>query len=143
MSATEGNEFEVQFAVTQDPPLLKGKKNILLKDDVAVSDDRVSIGESVVRFSSIQIADAGRYTITSSNGVGRGQGSFNLAVAGTVNSDIVYSGTEHAQYMWMPSVNRTLYSYLVIRTLHYSGHILCVLILSVLVCSTVYSIVVP
>ena len=89
MSATEGDEFEVQFAVTQDPPLLKGKKNILWKDDVAVSDDRVSIGESVIRFSSVQRADAGRYTITSSNGVGRGQGSFNLTVAGTVNSDIV------------------------------------------------------
>ena len=88
MSATEGREFEVQFAVTHDPPLLKGKKNILLKDDVAVSDDRVSIGESVVRFSSVQRADAGRYTITSSNGIGQGQGSFNLTVAGT---DVMYS----------------------------------------------------
>ena len=74
LSATEGSEFEVQFAVTQDPPLLKGKKNILLKDDVAVSDDRVSIGESVVRFSSVQRADAGRYTITSSNGIGPRKG---------------------------------------------------------------------
>ena len=83
LSATEGSEFEVQFAVTQDPPLLKGKKNILWKDDVAVSDDRVSIGESIVRFSSIQRADAGRYTITSSNGIGHGRGTFDLTVAGT------------------------------------------------------------
>ena len=88
LSAIEGNEFEVQFAVTQDPPLLKGKKNILWKDDVAVSDDRVSVGESVVRFSSVQRADSGRYTITSSNGVGQGQGSFRLTVAGT---DVMYS----------------------------------------------------
>ena len=83
LSATEGSEFEVQFAVTQDPPLLKGKKNILWKDDVAVSDDRVSIGESVICFSNVQRADAGRYTITSSNGIGQGHGTFNLTVAGT------------------------------------------------------------
>ena len=83
LSATEGNEFEVQFSVTQDPPLLKGKKNTLWKDDVAVSDDRVSIGESVIHFSSIQRADAGRYTITSSNFIGQGSGSFCLTVFGT------------------------------------------------------------
>ena len=83
LSVTKGSEFEVQFAVTQNPPLLKDKKNILWKDDVAVSDDRVRIGESVVHFSSVQRADAGRYTITSSNGIGQGKGSFYLTVAGT------------------------------------------------------------
>ena len=69
------------FDVTRDPPLLKDKGHTLFKEGVPVSDDRVNIGESAVHFASIQRTDAGRYSITCSNGIGEGRGSFQITVS--------------------------------------------------------------
>ena len=79
---TEGSEVEVLFEVTRDPPLLEDKKHILCREGVPVTDGRVSVRENAIHFASVRREDAGNYTITSSNGLGEGQGSFCLTVSG-------------------------------------------------------------
>lgn len=70
----------MQFSVTCDPPLLEDDKHVLSKDGDPVLDERISIEENVILFTSVQEKDAGEYTITSSNGIGKGQNSFTITV---------------------------------------------------------------
>ena len=78
----QGSDAEVQFDVTRDPPLLKDKKHKLSKEGNPVTDDRVTIGENAIHLTHIRRKDAGKYTITSSNGIGEGHGSFSICVLG-------------------------------------------------------------
>ena len=85
LGAIEGSEATLTFEVTPDLPLLEDenhKQHILTRDGDHVLDERVSIEENVICFSRVGEADAGRYTITSSNGIGQGHGSFHLTISG-------------------------------------------------------------
>ena len=83
INVVEGDKAKVQFQVTQDPPLLNDGRHILLKEGVPVRDKRITIAENILRFSSIRRGDAGKYSITSSNGIGPGEVFFTLCFSGT------------------------------------------------------------
>ena len=83
INVEEGDKTEVKFQVTQDPPLLNDGRHTLLKEGVPVCAKRVTLTENIIRFSSIRKGDAGKYTITSSNGIGPGKASFTLCFSGT------------------------------------------------------------
>ena len=91
LNVIEGSDAKVQFDVTRDPPLLKNKKHKLSKEGDQVLEDRITIGESAIQFSSIRREDAGIYTITSSNGIGEGHGSFTLNIFGNFFLVIIIS----------------------------------------------------
>ena len=79
----EGDKAEVKFQVTQDPPLLNDGRHTLLKKGVPVCDTRITIAANIICFSNIRRGDAGKYTITSSNGIGLGEAFFTLCFSGT------------------------------------------------------------
>ena len=59
---------------------MKDAKHTLYKGAVIVEDANVIIEENYVHFKKIRREQDGEYTITISNGIGKGCGSFSLSV---------------------------------------------------------------
>lgn len=76
----EGNNYQIEFTVTCDPPLESSCSHFLSKKDGSVDDNRIFVNENTIQFNRANKDDAGTYHISCSNAAGPGQLSFHLEV---------------------------------------------------------------
>lgn len=94
----EGSDYKMQFSVTSDPPM-PHYQHVLSKEESSLHDHAnhvcLDLQSNIICFKNVQGSDSGRYTISSSNVVGKGQASFLLKV----KSECILEAIEDSYYV--------------------------------------------
>ncbi len=80
VSLSEGSDHRVDFTITSDPSLDTQSGHTLSKQGGSLDRDHVYIRGKTVCFSMVRRSDAGVYTVSTYNAVGKGQASFQLNI---------------------------------------------------------------
>ena len=71
----EGSTYQLEFSCSPSP-----EQHYLSKEEGSGEESRVFIEDSCVHFCGVKRSDAGKYTVSSTNIIGKGQVSFHLKV---------------------------------------------------------------
>ncbi len=80
ISLKECCDYRVDFKVISDPSLDTQSGHFLSKEGGSPSTDHVCIRGTTVHFRRVRRSDAGTYTVSTFNAVGKGHASFQLRV---------------------------------------------------------------